>query len=186
VRGELSISHKRGDMLGLLASLYGPNDPAALKASALARKAPASAKSIAYAARHVGLIVMASHAGRSFTLYVESSGGQLREGSVKVWSAIRDNGQKLKPKLERIVILDEDAKDVLATARAGVGGALSREDLFVPVATGLVTGIVLAAAEIFGGTSRDFLYGSATALAVAILSVGRLVWTSASKKLVWR
>jgi hypothetical protein len=186
VRAELRISHEQGSMLGLLESLYGANDENALNASEFARKAPAAAKAMNYAARTPGLIVMAWFAPRELEIYVESTGGRLREGATKVWSAIRENGKASKPALERLIVLDEDANDELATAYWGVGGSLRREDLFVPVATGIVTAAVLAVVEVVGHASADFFYGSATALGVAILSVGRLLWPSKSKELVWR
>lgn len=186
MRAELSITYKHGNMTALLESLYGANDESALLASALVRKAPESEHTITYAARTPALIVMASIAGKNLELYVESSGGRLREGAVTVWNAIRDDGKALKPKLRGLVLVDEDAYDVIATASAGISGGLRREDLFLPVATGVVTAIVLAGAKTFGHVSTDFLYGSATALAVAILSIGRLLWPSRSKELVWR
>lgn len=186
MRAELSISCQQDGMAALLESLYGASDKSALRASEFARKAPESVRTITYAARTPGLIVMASIAGKNLELYVESSGGRLREGAVTVWSAIRDDGKALKPKLGRLVLVDEDANDVIATASVGVGGSLRREDLFLPVATGVVTAVVLAGVQIFGHVSADFLYGSTTALAVAILSIGRLLWPSRSKELVWR
>jgi hypothetical protein len=186
VRAELNISYKQGNMTSLLESLYGQNDPAALRASALAGKTPHSASKISYSAFTPGLIVMASIAERKLELYIESSGGRLREGAIGVWNAIRDEGKALKSKLGALVLVDEDAYDVIATASVAVGGGLARADLFLPVATGLVTAVVLAGAKIFGQVSADFLYGSATALAVAILSIGRLLWPSRSKELVWR
>jgi hypothetical protein len=186
MRAELNISYKQGSMVSLLESLYGPNEPAAIGASAFAHKTPHSASKITYSAFTPGLIVMASIAERKLELYVESSGGRLREGAVAVWTAIRDEGNALKPKLGRLVLVDEDAYDVIATASLAVGGGLGRADLFLPIATGVATAVVLAGAQILGQVSADFLYGSATALAVAILSIGRLLWPSKSKELVWR
>lgn len=185
VRAQLNISYKQGNVADQLGLLYGPHD--ALHASALWRKASATAESVTYAARTGGLIVMAEFVGgQKLVLYVESSGGLLRDGAGKVWSEIRDEGEALKPKLRRLVLFDEDANDLIATAAVGLGGNLRREDLFVPVATGIVTAVVLALVSALGHPSADFLYGSATALGVAILSVGRLVQSFKSKELVWR
>jgi hypothetical protein len=96
------------------------------------------------------------------------------------------SGQALKPDLERLVVFDEDSNDVLASAHGGRRDRLRADGLFVPIATGIVTGVVLVAAQAFGHASADFLYGSATALGVAILSLGRLFWPSKAKELVWR
>jgi hypothetical protein len=186
VRAELTIPHKQGDMLGLLESIYGANDVNALRASEFARKSPGSAAAIGYSARTPDLIVMAWFAPREVQIYVESSGGRLREGAVRVWSAIHDGGNALKPKLGRLVIFNEDASDRLASGYCGIGVILRREDLFLPVATGLVTAVILGAAKLLGHVSADFLYGSATSLVVAILSVGRLLRSSISKEVVWR
>jgi hypothetical protein len=186
MRAELSVSHDPGNMRTLLESLYGSHSVAALHKSALASKAPASAESIDYAASHMGLIIMASFVGNDFVLYIESSGGQLRAGAVSVWNVIRHNAEALKPRLGRLVLLDEDANDVVATVAIGVRERLLSEELFVPIATGAVTAIVLGVVEIFSKVSSDFVYGSATALVVAILSVIRLLWMSRSKELVWR
>jgi hypothetical protein len=186
VRAELNISHKPGDLAGLLTQLYGAHDAAALAGSALADKAPKTAKSISYAARTHGLIVMAEFVGNRVVVYVESSGGRLRAGAVEVWGDIRDGTKPLRPKLKRLILLDEDANDEIATAAAGVAASLRREDLFVPIATGIVTALVLAAVSKYGHASSDFLYGSLPALGVAILSLGRLVSRSLSKEPKWR
>jgi hypothetical protein len=186
VRAELSISHRQGNMLGLLESLYGANDDKALEASEFARKAPISVRSIDYAARTPSLIVMAWFAPKGLEIYVESTGGRLREGAVNVWWAIRQNGKKLKPDLERLAVFDEDSNDVLVSASGGIEGRLRQDGLFVPIATGIVTVVVLMVVQTFGHASADFFYGSATALGVAIMSVGRLLWRSKTKELVWR
>jgi hypothetical protein len=118
-------------------------------------------------------------------VYVESSGGRLRSGAVEIWGEIRD-AKILKPKLDRIVLFDEDASEDIATAVAGVGASLSREDLFLPIVTGVVTALVLGGVVEFGHGSSDFVYGSIPALGVAILSIVRLLAQSRSKALVWR
>jgi hypothetical protein len=187
MRAELSVSYRRGDAHALLVTLFGPHTPTTLRKSALAHKSPESARSIVYASViKPGVALLASNSGKTVELYVESSGGRLREGAESVWAKIRDNGKAIKPKLLRLVLVDEDANDVLATASAAAGKHLRRDDLFLPIATGVVTAVVLAGAEILGRVSADFVYGSATALAVAILSLGRLLWSSRSKDLVWR
>jgi hypothetical protein len=104
----------------------------------------------------------------------------------KVWDSIRENAKASRPALRRLVIFDEDTKDELATASWGAWARLWRDGHFVPIATGLVTAVVLAAAEVFNHPSVDFLYGSATALVIAVLSLGSLLWPSKSKELVWR
>lgn len=186
MRAEITIAHNGTDVLPLLERLYGPNDLAALRSSALWRKAPVAAQSIDYAASKIGLVVMASFVGRSLELYIESSGGQLRAGAARVWAAIRDNASEMKPKLMRLVLFDEDANDVIVEAGVGVGGRLRRQDLFVPIATGAASMLVVVLVRIFAQASPDFYYGSATAVAVAILSLARLVLPLSEKELVWR
>jgi len=186
MRGEIRFSHRKGDIVSLLTSLYEPHDPGALQESVLAMKAPGTAQSIVYAARTRGLTVMAERVGRKrAVVYVESSGGRLRIGAEEIWSDIRD-GKMLKPKLDKIVLFDEDASEDVATASAGVGASLSRGDLFLPIATGIVTAFVLGGVAKFGHGSADFVYGSIPALGVAILSVMRLFAQSRSKAVVWR
>lgn len=173
-------------MVELLEVLYGPNDARAMSISEFARKAPASAKTLDYAAQTPGLIVMARFAPRELEIYVESTGGRLREGAAKVWWAVHRNGARLKPELERLVVFDEDANDVLASASWGIRARLSQDGSFVPIATGVVTAAVLVVAQASGHASVDFLYGSATALGVAILTAVRLLWFSKAKELAWR
>jgi hypothetical protein len=123
---------------------------------------------------------------KKFILYVESSGGLLRHGSEEVWSDIRDQGKALKPRLGRLVLVDEDANDVIATAAPGVRGKLRRQDTIGPIVTAIVTALVLVAASAFGHASPDLFYGSATALVVGILYVGYIAWSLRFKELVWR
>jgi hypothetical protein len=141
---------------------------------------------IDYAVRTPGLIVMAWFAPGELELYVESTGGRLREGAARVWDGIRENATTMRPTLRRLVVYDEDTNDELAMASWGVRNGLWVEGLYVPIATGLVSCVVLATAGTFDHPSTDFLYGSATALVVAILSLARLLWLLKSKELVWR
>jgi hypothetical protein len=188
VRAELNISHKQGrDMAVALVGIYGPHDQAALEASSLWRNAPETAKSIKYATRVGGLIAMAEFVGmKRAVVYVESSGGRLREGAAGVLGDIRTGAKAIKPKLTELTLFDEAANDTIATAGAGIRGALRQEELFVPIATGVLTALVIAGVMAFGHGSVDFLYGSIVALGVAIISVIRLIVQSTSKKLVWR
>lgn len=193
MRAELSISHKQGDIAALLVSLYGAHDPGALLDSAFAHKTPGAASAVTYAARTPGLIVMAWFVGTGVELYVEAGPGRsLRREAVGVWSAIRDDpqGNALKLKLKRLALVDEDAPEEIVTARPGVGGwlggrlKLGPNDLYAPIATGIVTGVVLLVVAIVSQASSDFFYGSATALGVAAVSLALLFWPS--KELVWR
>jgi hypothetical protein len=191
MRAQLTISCRRAGILAVPGSLYGSHDPSALAASALARKAPETAKSIAYAARTRGFIVMSEPVGANkLVLYIESSGGGLRQGAEEIWGEMRDNagrkGSRLKPKLTKLILYDEDANDVIATAGVGAFDRIRREDTIGPVITGVVTAVVLAFALAFGNASPDFFYGSATALIVALLYAGYIVWSMFSKALAWR
>jgi hypothetical protein len=186
MRAELIVSHDGANMLSLLERLYGPSDSAALRSSMLWHKAPSSAASIDYAARKVGLILMASFIGKDLELYVESSGGRLREGVARVWRVLSEEAKDFKPELVRLVLFDEDSSDVITEAARGIGANLRREDLFIPIATGIVSALVLLIVRVLGHPSADFYYGSATALGVAILSVVRLALPWRTKELVWR
>jgi len=190
VRAELKIFYRSDrDGARLLEHVYGSHDSAALNASELARRAPAAAHGIEYANAKPDHIVLAWFLGNHAELYVEAMPGHaLRDVAVSAWDAIRDTGKAWKPKLARLALVDEDAADVLVTARLGVGGALKlkRGDLVAPIATGGVSAVVagLAGAGTFGHVTTDFFYGSATPVGIAILSVGLLACPS--KDLVWR
>ena len=173
----------------MLESVYGPNDEPALHKSKLWLEGKGSAARISYTGRAPGLTVMAWTAGGRLELYVESSPGRLRETSERVWEAILDgdrtySGRRLRPRLQSVSLVDPDTRDVLATATVGAG-KIVRDQLFVPVVTGIVSAIVLAIALV-RGASEEFLYGSVTALAVAILSACKLAWSLRSKELMWR
>jgi len=189
MRAELTISHRQGDIAKLLESLYSASDSNALDASALAQKAPEAAESIVYAARTRGWIVMAESMGQERSvLYIESSGGgRLREGAVEIWREV-DEGESaktFKPKLRRLVLLDEDAGEKIATATTGIGASLKRGELLAPILTGLVTAAVIGGVAVLGQLTVAFVYGSLTAIGVAIISLFRLFLQSRSKDLLW-
>jgi hypothetical protein len=190
MRAELVVKYKHGDVVEALRRRYGPHNPHALRASELWAEAHKSAEtSISYAASTAkGLIVMARSTDRAGEIYVESSTGRLRGCSEQVWEAIREEGKRLepqpmKPRLHSLELVDLPG-DVVATASVGIE-RIVRDQLLGPILTGLVTAIVLVVAILLGA-SENFLYGSITALAVAILSFVRLVWSSRDKRLTWR
>jgi hypothetical protein len=190
VRAELVVKYKRGDIVEVLTAAYGAHNPTALRQSKLWLGGKEAAKKVTYAASTPsGLTVMAWTSPGRAEIYVESSTGRLRSCSEKVWEAIQDNGKtlrpkRMRPKLHSLELIDPVPSDVVATASVGLG-KLVRDQLFVPVATGVVTAVVLVVA-IEQGASQDFVYGSITALTVAILSLVRLISNARSKKLIWR
>ncbi len=120
------------------------------------------------------------------TLYIESSGGLLRQGVEDVWGELHNRGKPLEARLQRLQLIDEDASDIIATAGVGLLGSVRRDDTIGPIVTGIVTTLVLVVAWLTGNATPEFLYGSATALGVAILYVAGILWSARSKKLVWR
>jgi ABC-type microcin C transport system permease subunit YejE len=186
VRAELTIECRSDGIAAALESLYGANNPEALAKSALATEAPVAAGAIKYTAVTQGLIVMAEYVGaRKVVLYVEPTSGLLRHGAETIWTDIRQRGN-LKPKLTRLVINDERANDILASAALGVRGKVLGGDATTPVLTGVVTGAVLVVALLVGNASADFVYGSATALAVAVVYIALIVRALRSKAITWR
>jgi hypothetical protein len=190
MRAEIVVNYKHGDVVDALRRRFGPHDPEALRASELWREAPRSAEAgVTYAAITArGLIVMARSTYGKGEIYVESSSGRLRACSEQVWQAIREEGKRLepkplKPKLHSLELIDLPG-DVVATASVGVEKVL-RDQLLGAILTGAVTAIVLVVAVILDA-SENFLYGSITALSVAILSLLRLFWSSRRKELAWR
>lgn len=190
MRAELTISHREGDITELLKSLYRASDSEALSYTALARKAPETADSIIYAARTRGWIVMAESVGRERTvIYIESSGGgRLREGAVEIWREVDESegAKTLKPKLRRLILLDEDAGEKIASATTGIGASLKRGDLLAPILTGTVTVVVIGGFAALGQLTASLVYGSLTAIGVAIIAIFRLFLQSRSKDLLWR
>jgi hypothetical protein len=185
VRAELFISHKLVDIVGVLEAAYGENDPTARDESKLAREGVGSVAGMRYAGRAPGLIVMAWTRPGRVEIYVESSTGRLRAAGQKVWEVVRETGTELSPTLQSLILFDPDENDVVAEAAIGVRQRIVGDQLFVPIITGIVTAIVLVVALV-RGASQEFLYGSITALVVAILSLGRLALILRSKELKWR
>jgi hypothetical protein len=189
MRAELVIKYKHGDIVDVLRKKYGTHDASALRESELWAEAQKSAEGVAYAARTPkGLIVMAWSTGGEGEVYVESSTGRLRACSEQVWEAILEGAKqgepkKMNPRLHSLELVDLPG-DVVATASVGVGRLL-RDQLFGPIVTGAVSAVVLGIALLLNA-SGNFVYGSITALAVAILSLVRLIWSSRGKKLAWR
>jgi len=120
MRAELTIRHKKGELIPVLSQIFGANTAAALKASALAKKSPKTAKSIQYAAYAPGLIVMAWDTPEEIVLYVESDGGRLRKAASQVWTATRKGCKHHRLRLDSLVLLDEDKGDQIATASVGL------------------------------------------------------------------
>ncbi len=151
MRAQLVVKFKHGDIVDVLRSAYGPHDPAALRASKLWAEGQGTAQNVTYAARTPsGLTVMAWPSAGRAEVYVESSTGRLRSFSEEVWEAIRDNGKRLKPtrmkpKLHSLMLLEPTPGDVMSTASVGLGKIVS-DQLFLPIATGLVTAAVLVVA----------------------------------------
>ncbi len=190
MRAELVVKYEHGDLINVLARRYGPHNPAALEASELWRQAHKSVEEgVAYAARTAkGLIVMAWSANGTGEVFVESSTGRLRSCSEQVWDAIREEGKQLtpkpmRPKLHSLELVDLPG-DVVATASVGVASIL-HDQLLGPIVTGLVTGIVLLISVLLH-SSEHFVYGSMTAIVIAILSLARLIWSSRHRRLAWR
>jgi ABC-type microcin C transport system permease subunit YejE len=157
-----------------------------LAKSALATEAPMAAESIKYTVLTQGLIVMAEYIGaKKVVLYVEAISGLLRQGAETIWKDIRQQ-ETLKPKLTRLVIIDERANDILASAALGVRGKVLGGDAAAPILTGVVTGAVLLVALVVGNASADFVYGSATALAVAVVYIASILRALGSKAISWR
>ncbi len=183
----MTIECRSDGIAAALEGLYGANNTEALATSALATEAPMAAGSIKYTALTQGLIVMAEYVGmKKVVLYVEPTSGLLRHGAETIWRDIRQRGANLKPKLTRLVINDERANDILASAALGVRGKVVGGDATAPVLTGVVTGAVLLVALLVGNASADFVYGSATALAVAVIYIALILRALGSKAISWR
>lgn len=186
MRAELTISHKPGDLVGSLRSAFGAHNPTALAASTLAAKSPSSASSINFAAHGPGLLVLAwATSGRLF-LFVESSEGRLRKAAEDVWQLVHSNGQSLDPRLESLLLFDEDSNDDIARAGVGLGENASRNEIAIPMSVGVITAVVVLVAIVGFGASWDLAVGSIPALVAAILAVGWLLADTRRKKLVWR
>lgn len=190
MRAELNIGYKQGDFVAALAAAYGPNDPEARDASALAAKSPKTAGAINYAAFGPELIVMAWSTPRRVIVYVESDGGRLRQVTARVWTALQASGKNMKPRLDYLVLLDEDKNDEIAAASVGLWANFRRGDLITPIATGAITGVVLAigASEQIAGfrVSADLVVGSIPAILAAIIALAALARAAVRRTLVWR
>jgi hypothetical protein len=119
-------------------------------------------------------------------LFVESSEGRLRKAADDVWRVVHGNARELKPKLESLILLDEDSNDEIARAAVGLREHVTRAELVTPIVIGVATALVLATATAVNDAPPDLAIGSIPAFIAAILA---LVWLAVdvhSRKLVWR
>jgi len=190
MRAELTILHKQCDAVAALSRAFGPHDNSALELSAFAQKSPESAQSIAYATFQPQLILLAWSTPERLVLYVEANGGRLRRSSTQVWDGVRQAMKDLKPKLESLVLLDEDKGDEIATAAVGLAANARRSEFITTGVTGITTAIVLvlaATGPIAGfDLSSDLVIGSVPALIAAIIAVAVVSVALRSRQLVWR
>jgi hypothetical protein len=190
MRAELTILHQRGDAVAALSRAFGPHDPTALKRSVFAQKSPESAHSIAYAVFQPQLILLAWPTPERLIVYVEADGGRLRWSSAQVWDGARRALKDLKPKLDSLVLLDEDKGDEIAAAAVGLAANVRRSEFIATGVTGIATAIVLvlAATRQLAGfeLSTDLMIGSIPALIAAIIALVILGMALQSKRLIWR
>lgn len=190
MRAELTILHRQGDAIAALSAAFGPHNPAALALSAFAQKSPQSAQSIAYAVFQSQLILLAWPTPERLVIYVEATGGRLRRSSAQVWDGTRRAMNGLKPRLESLVLLDEDKGDEIATAAVGLAANAKRSEFIASGLTGVGTAIVLvlAATRLFADfrLSSDLAIGSIPALIAAIIALVMLVAALLNKRLIWR
>jgi hypothetical protein len=188
MRAQLTIAHNEGNVVRALEQVYGPHDDRALRASALAKKSPNSAGSIACAAFAPDLVLMAWPTPGQVVLFVESDGGRLRRVAAQAWDTTRKAAKELKPKLILLVLLDEDKGDEIATTEVGLGPNIKRPELVVAAGTGLVTTAVLglgATGWIQGfNVTTELIIGSVPALVAAIMALVYAVAAVRGKKLV--
>jgi hypothetical protein len=185
MRAELVIGHRSGSLVSSLEEAFGQHRPETLASSVLAAKSPKSATSITYAGSGPGVQVLAWPTEGRLYLYVESS-GRLRSAAGDVWDNVRKKGSGLHPKLERLVLFDEDANDQIAEASVGLIANLRRPELFLTLGTGVVSAAWLAVALAAFEATGDLVLGAIPALVAAILAVVILIADLRSKRLVWR
>ncbi len=184
MRAQLSISHRQ-DLVDALRQTFGAHDPEALRTSALAEKSPSSAASISYAAFGQGFRVMAWVTPGQLFLYLESSEGRLRKATNGAWQLILRNAKAHHPKLDSLVLLDEDSNDEIAQAGVGFEENLKRVEIVAPLAIGAATIAVLVVAIAGFGGSWDLAVGSIPAFVAAILALLWLLVDIRKKRLVW-
>lgn len=184
MRAELGIKHQ-GDFIPTLVETFGANNPAVLQGSVFAKKSPRSAASIRYSVEARGLLLLAWPTPGRLFLYVESSGGRLRETAANVWAILHTGGAAHRPELEFLVLFDEDANDGVAEARVGLSANFSRE-LTLTFITGLVSAIWIVLALAFFDVSGDTVLGAVPAFIAATIALVALLTGVRNKRLVWR
>lgn len=186
MRAELTIEHASGDLVAALEAVLGQHNPAALAASALQQKSPASSGAITYSAVGPAFIVMAWPTPERLFLYVESSGGRLRRAAGDVWDVIRRGGSSLDPTIRSVVLFDEDANDEIATARVGLTANLERRELQYTIIVGVVTTAWLTVALAAFDATGDLVLGAVPALVATALASVALVADTKRQRLVWK
>lgn len=186
MRAQLQISHRDGEIVNVLKAAFGQHDQKALKASGFASKSPDTAKSITFAALTPEYLVMAWITAGQVRLYVESHKGQLRDAADQTWQGVRQHGKRLRPKLQSLVLFDEDSNDKVAEAGVGLAENAKRTEIVVPVAIGGITAAFLAVAVVGFGASWDLAVGSIPAFIAAILALMWFALDTRRGRLVWR
>lgn len=186
MRAELIIEHRDGNPLHSLQGTFGAHDPAALAASGFATRSPQAAARVTYAAVAPGFTLLAWPTPGQLYLYVEASGGRIREVGDTVWSIVWRGQPALKPKLQSLLLVDEDANDVIACAGVGVFANLRRPEIWLAFLTGVGSAIWLALALGTLGSPGDLVLGAVPAFIAAIISLVILILDVRNKKLAWR
>lgn len=123
--------------------------------------------------------------GRLF-LFVESSEGRLRKAAEDVWQLVHSSDGGLDPKLDSLLLFDEDSNDNIARAGVGLEENLRRNEIAIPISVGAITAVVVLVAVVGYGATWDLAIGSIPALVAAIIAAGWLLADTRARKLVWR
>jgi hypothetical protein len=182
----LTISHKRGDLLRELAEALGPHEPSALLGSNFFQKAPEAAKQLQYARQGISSLVLAWATPGRLVIYVEPSGGRLRDEASSIWEIVRDNGSPLNPHLRSLSLFDEDANDQIATANVGTAAQIKRPELAVALIAGAATLVWLAFALLLFKASGDLVLGAIPSLVGGLVAGAVLRIDARAQKLVWQ
>jgi hypothetical protein len=186
VRAELTISHEPGDLLRDITGALGPHEPDALLSSNFFQKAPEAAVQLQYAKQGLSSLILAWATPGRLVIYVEPSGGRLRDEASSVWEIVRDSGSKLNPRLKLLSLFDEDANDQIATAGVGTAAQIKRPELAVALIAGAATLIWLAFALLLFKAGGDLVLGAIPSLVGALVAGVVLRIDAQSQKLVWQ
>lgn len=189
MHAELTVGHRGGNLVALLAASLPPHDPTVIPASAVIGAQPHLWGTVELAVQTPSFRLLCwQNTALETQAFIEAVGtGDLKASCQAVWQVAQRAGASLDPELARLEITDETSGRAVSVAQTGFGAQVQQRERASAVGIGLVTAIVMVvAAYTFGRHERAALaVGAAPALAAGTLALVWAVLDSLRARLVW-